>query len=128
MLEKDGVGQRSGTRPLPVLPVSQNQRKVRSSSVSRNASPPGGTPTGSGPVAPADAAGWCDEHAVAPDDTPRTTQAANTRRRRDDGRRSTEVPVEERWDPAGGRRVIRAPPGARPDPRHPAGGREGGGG
>src|SRR5437868_6524587 len=44
MLENDGVGQRSGVRPLPGGVRSQKKLKVRCWSVSRNAAVSGETP------------------------------------------------------------------------------------
>ena len=44
MLENDGVGQRSGVRPLPAGVRSQNQLNVLRCSVSRNATVSGETP------------------------------------------------------------------------------------
>src|SRR6266566_415184 len=44
MLEKEGVGQRSGVRPLPGGVRSQKKLKVRCCNVSRNAAVSGETP------------------------------------------------------------------------------------
>src|SRR5437867_11125161 len=61
MLEKDGVGERSGVSPLVVLVRSQKKRKVRVSTVSRNAAAWAGSRGTGGGGGPSE---WLTPHAA----------------------------------------------------------------
>src|SRR5690348_13421972 len=84
MLEKDGVGARSGTRPVFGRPSSQKYRNVRSSSVSRNARSAGdgarGEARGEGATAPPQAAAAIAHSARIPRRTQRRRSSPAKRR------------------------------------------------